>query len=193
MTHKRKQLVKSWLGFNHGTLPMQYLGIPIFIGRPKLAYFQAIVDKVKLKFALWKGTMLSFMGRVQLAKSVISSMLFYSFSVYMWPQSLLKMLESWINNFIWTGSIDKRKLVTVNWGQVCKPQKEGGLGLTTLATLNKTNIVKLYWRILYSDEQWAYFLRGQFFKNRQPLFIYRKSSIWLGLRQFLNLVPIRSR
>ena len=79
---------------------MQYLGILIFIGRPKLAYFQAIVDKVKLKFALWKGTMLSFMGMVQLAKSVISSMLFYSFSVYMWPQSLLKMLERWIHNFI---------------------------------------------------------------------------------------------
>ncbi|CAJ2671970.1 unnamed protein product [Trifolium pratense] len=54
-----------------GTIPFTYLGFPIFVGKPKVVYFQAIVENIKAKLATWKGTMLSIMGRGQLVKSII--------------------------------------------------------------------------------------------------------------------------
>lgn len=63
------------LGFSTASTPFLYLVVPIFIGKPKSIHFQFIVDKVKLKLAAWKANLLSIVGRVQLVKSVIHSML----------------------------------------------------------------------------------------------------------------------
>lgn len=63
------------LGFNSGSLPFSYLGIPLFKGKPRKRHLQSILDRIKLKLASWKGLLLTFMGRVQLIKSVIHGML----------------------------------------------------------------------------------------------------------------------
>jgi hypothetical protein len=66
---------------------------PIFKGKPKAIYFQAIADKIKSKSADGKASLLSLASRVQLVMSVIHSMLVYSISIYSWPISLLKDVE----------------------------------------------------------------------------------------------------
>jgi hypothetical protein len=38
-------------GFNIGTLPFIYLGVPIFKGKPKSCYFRPIVDKIKVELS----------------------------------------------------------------------------------------------------------------------------------------------
>jgi len=68
--HKLDNIV-NLLGFTKGSLPFTYLGAPIFKGKPKKIYFQSIADKVKLKLASWKASLLSIVGRVQLVKSVV--------------------------------------------------------------------------------------------------------------------------
>jgi len=80
-------------GFSVGTLPFQYLGCPIFQGKPKCIHFQSIVDRIKVNLAPWKGVLLSIMGRVQLVKSIVHVMLVYSFHIYHLPVRLLKMLD----------------------------------------------------------------------------------------------------
>jgi len=72
-------------GFNIGSLPFTYLGVPIFKGKAKTAYFQPIADKVKLKLSAWKASILSLVGRVQLVKSVIHNMLLHCITIYSWP------------------------------------------------------------------------------------------------------------
>jgi len=62
-------------------------------------------------------------------KSVVQSMLIHTMNVYSWPVSLLKEIERWIKNFIWSGDIYKKKMVTVAWKKVCSYLDEGGLGL----------------------------------------------------------------
>lgn len=107
--------IANRLGFRIGSLPFTYLGDPIFKGKPKKIHFQPIADKIKLKLSAWKASLLSMAGRVQLVKSVIQGMLIHTISIYAWHVSLLKDLEKCIKNFIWSGDIDKRKLVTVSW------------------------------------------------------------------------------
>jgi len=104
----------AMLNFNIGSLPFNYLGAPIFKGRPKVVHFQPIADRVKSKLSAWKASLLSMAGRVQLFKSVIQSMLLHTMSIYSWPISLIKEVEKWIKNFIWSGDVNKIKMVTVS-------------------------------------------------------------------------------
>jgi len=53
-------------------------------------------------------------------------MLIHTLSVYDWPVSLLKELEEAMRNFVWSGDINKRKLVTVAWKKMCKPTDQEG-------------------------------------------------------------------
>jgi hypothetical protein len=115
----RLAVISRILNFSHGTFPFNYLGVPIFKGRPKSVHLQSIADKIKIKLASWKGHLLSMMGRIQLVNSVIHGMLIYSFKIYSWPVRLLKQIDKWIKKFVWSGSIDNKKLVSLSWQKLC--------------------------------------------------------------------------
>jgi len=110
---------------SHGCLPFTYLGVPIFVGALKGQFLQPLADKVKLKLASWKGKSLSMMGWIQLVNMVITELQAYSFNLYKWFISLLKKVEQWCRNFIWTGDILKKGIVIVNWATLCSPLENG--------------------------------------------------------------------
>ncbi|CAL0324041.1 unnamed protein product [Lupinus luteus] len=99
-SHRTIANLISWLGFSAGQLPFTYLGVPLFRGKPRKIHLQPIADKIISKLKTWKGSYFSIMGRVQLVKSIIHSMMIYSFHVYSWPISLLKRLDTCIRNFV---------------------------------------------------------------------------------------------
>jgi len=140
---RRPDNMVQLLGFSVGTLPFTYFGAPIFKGRPKSFYFKPIADKIRIKLANWKASLLSIAGRVQLVKSVVQSMLVHTLSIYSWPTSLLRENEKWIKNFIWSGDINKRKMVTFAWKKVCVDYDEGGLGIRSLIKLNEATNLKM--------------------------------------------------
>lgn len=176
------------LGFSLGSLPFTYLGAPIFKGRPKKIYFQPIADRVKIKLASWKASLLSIAGRVQLVKSVIQSMFIHTMSVFSWPTSLLREIEKWIKIFIWSGDINKRKLVTIAWKKVCVDTEEGGLGIRSLICLNHATNLKLCWELLNSEEQWAEVLRSRVIRGNACIQHHIYSSIWSGIKNEFNIV-----
>jgi hypothetical protein len=81
-------------------------------------------------------------------------MLTYSISIYSWHVSLLKELEKCIRNFIWSGDIEKRKLVTISWKKLCRPLSQGGLNLRSLISLN-------------TDASWALLLKDSVVRKRK--------------------------
>jgi hypothetical protein len=74
--------IVNLIGFKVGSSPFNYLGVPIFKGRPKANYFFPIADKIKTKLSAWKASLQSIAGRSQLVRSIIQSMLVYSIIVY---------------------------------------------------------------------------------------------------------------
>ena len=114
ISNARIELIPDLIGFNRGSLPFTYLGDPIFKGKPKRIHLQSIADKIKSKFSAWRASLLSIVGRVLLVKSVIQGMLIHSLSVYSWPSALLKDIESWCRNFIWSGNVTPRLSKTIN-------------------------------------------------------------------------------
>jgi hypothetical protein len=180
ISNHRLNQITNQIGFNIGSLPFTYLGVPIFRGKPKYVHFQPLTDKVKMKLSAWKASLLSIAGRVQLVKSVVQSMLLHCLTIYSWPIKLLKYLEKWMWNFVWSGEINKRKLVTVSWYKVCKPIKEGGLGIRNLTHINEVSNLKNCWDILQSDLQWAQLVRSRVLRNNSPINNDISSSIWCG-------------
>jgi hypothetical protein len=178
ITPGRLSLIVQLLNFKIGSIPFNYLGVPIFRGKPKTIHLQPIADRIKLKLSAWKASLLSIAGRVQLVRSDIQSMLVYSISLYSWPAALLKDIEKCIRNFIWSGDIDQRKLVTVSWKKICRPVSQGGLSIRSLTSLNAASNLKLCWNILNSDTSWAKLLRDRVLRNRRTIQHHIYSSIW---------------
>jgi hypothetical protein len=173
-------------------LPFVYLGIPIFKGKPKKCHLQPLADKVKSKLSAWKASFLSMAGRMQLIKSVIHGMLMHSISVYSWPSSLIKDIERWVRNFLWSGDVNQRKLVTVAWHKVCSPFDEGGLGIRSLSKINEAANLKLCWELTQSDLQWAKFLRFRVLKGAKPISYHIFSSVWSSIKHKFHEVCTNS-
>ena len=191
MNSSRAQMISDMLGFTVGTVPFLYLGCPIFQGKPKVAHFQMISDKIKTKLSSWKGFLLSIMGRVQLVKSIIHEMLVYSFHIYLWPRRLLRLLDTWIKNFIWSRDLT-RKVCTVSWQGISRPWAEGGLDLKPTRLINEALILKLAWNLLATDTQRAVLMKRRFFSNGKPLDHYFKSSVWSSIKIHIDTVIANS-
>ncbi|CAL0303089.1 unnamed protein product [Lupinus luteus] len=184
--------ISQVLGFSNGSLPLMYLGVPIFLGKPRKIYLQRIADKIIHKLATWKGSLLSIMVRIEMVKSVIQSMLIFSFNIYAWPATLLNHLDKCIRNFVWSGNIKVRKLVTVAWKNVCLPLKEGGLGIRSIKKMNHAAMLKLTWEMLHSNQEWARFFRNRFSHTPNPSNIYFKSSNWPAIIANWHIVHMNS-
>ena len=83
------------------------------------------------------------MGRIQLFNTVITGFLAYSFSMYKCPISLFNQVEQWCQNFIWTGDILKKGIVTVNQDMICYPLENEGLKIINLHHENNAYLLKL--------------------------------------------------
>ncbi|XP_024177848.1 uncharacterized protein LOC112183741 [Rosa chinensis] len=184
----RRRVIKRLLGFKLGTTPLTYLGVPIFKGKPRRIHLQATADKAKSRLVGWQGKLLSMAGRVQLVHDVFQSLLIHSFSVYLWPSSLLKHLSTCARNFIWYGDLSKRKLVIVSWRQVCVPKKEGGLGLRDLKSLNLAALISLSWSTLTSGSIWSSYASQRFSICCNMKYRYFRSSVWHGLKTALPFI-----
>ncbi|GJY69226.1 hypothetical protein Tco_0472208 [Tanacetum coccineum] len=122
--------------FSKGKLPVIYLGVPLISTRLFNRDCKFLVKKVKNIIGDWKNKSLSFAGRVQLCKSVISSMHVYWASVLMIPTGILLDIEQLIRGFPWCNGELKRGKAKVAWNDICLPKSEGGLGIRSLELFN---------------------------------------------------------
>ncbi|XP_058734177.1 uncharacterized protein LOC131605902 [Vicia villosa] len=184
MTLSRHSCLADIIGFTIAVPPFIYLGVPIFVGRPKVSYFNPIADNIRLKLAAWKARSLTMAGRVQLVKSVIHSMLVHCMSIYNWPGSLIKNLERWIRNFIWSGNTDQKKIVTVAWRSCCRKINEGGLGIISISAFNSATNLQLCWKFANNNQAWSQLLNARVRKNSRLIKYSIKSSIWTGIKVY---------
>lgn len=180
------------LGIVEGSLPFTYLGVPLFRGAPRVRHLQALADSIISKFSKWKGSSLSMAGRVCLVQSVIQGAFVHSMMIYRWPVSLLKRMEASIRNFVFTGNILKKAIVSVSWKKCCAPKLEGGLGLRSLFAANLSYLARLTWDIWVAKIPYLEVFRHRFLRGSQ-LRSYVTSSIWFGFRDCLPKLASSTR
>lgn len=170
-------------GMIKGSLPFNYLGVPLFTGAPKKKWLRPLADKICGRYSKWKGNSLSRAGRLTHVNSVIISSLLHSFAIYKWPLSLISYIERCMCNFIWSGSIDCKKLVTLPWRMCCLPLSEGGFGIKQLKVLNDAILSKTAWNLIAVNSYPMNILRSHFLHSlgigRESYF---RSSVWSSIK-----------
>ncbi|GJZ72126.1 putative reverse transcriptase domain, reverse transcriptase zinc-binding domain protein [Tanacetum coccineum] len=142
--------------FAEGTLPVIYLGVPLISSRLFNNDCKFLVEKAHNRIGDWKNKSLSFAGRLQLCRLVISSMHVYWASVLMIPTCILLDIEQLIRGFLWCNGELKRGKAKVAWNDICLPKSEGGLGIRSLEIFNIA-LGRSFWDVpLKCDVSWGW-------------------------------------
>ncbi|GJT92641.1 hypothetical protein Tco_1081486 [Tanacetum coccineum] len=118
-----RQNILDIMPFRKGSLPVRYLGVPLISKRLYIKDCLLLIDKAKKRILDWKNKSLSFAGRLQLIKSVVSSMQVYWASMFILPVSIANEIEKLMRDFLWNFGVFKRGKSKVNWKSVCKPKE----------------------------------------------------------------------
>lgn len=94
-----KATTEAILNFKIGSLPIRYLGAPLFSSRLKAADCQPLMDKYRKRLAGWRTSLLSYSGRVELIKSTLSSLHIFRGSCFSLPGACIKALDQQAMNF----------------------------------------------------------------------------------------------
>ncbi|XP_070046445.1 uncharacterized protein [Nicotiana tomentosiformis] len=94
-------------GFMEKSFPFTYLVCPLYIGRKRISYFDAMVTMFVKNLSGQQGKMLSHGGRMVLI--VLQSLPIYIFSVVFHPKNSLNLLDKYFSRYFWGSSGDKNK------------------------------------------------------------------------------------
>ncbi|KAF6146391.1 hypothetical protein GIB67_040319 [Kingdonia uniflora] len=186
--------ISSLFGFGFSSLPEKYLGIPLVQGKVSKATVAPLIDKIWSRASGWSGKILSFQSRIDLVKSILTSLPIYNMAIYKWSIVAIQEGERIIQNFLWSGDLDRQKFVTIKWNKVLKHPNEGGIGIHGFRDINLSMLMKLGWGFLNAQDPWATFLRAKCFTRGGLLINYKKhSSIWNGLKEVIAAVEANSK
>ncbi|GKB29207.1 putative reverse transcriptase domain, reverse transcriptase zinc-binding domain protein [Tanacetum coccineum] len=178
--------------FAEGNLPVKYLGVPLISSRLLNKDCKVLVEKAKNRIEDWKNKSLSFAGRLQLCKSVISSLHVYWASVLIIPKGIIYDIQSLIRGFLWCNGEYKRGKAKVAWDDICLPKSEGGLGLRSLDLFNMALMTTHIWNIVSNKESlWVRWIHTYKLRNRSFWDLPIKDNVswgWLKLLQLRVLV-----
>lgn len=116
-------------GFGRGQLPFQYLGVSISIKKMRVADCIRLVEKITIRIRTWSSRSLSFAGRDQLVNSVLLSIYSYWAQIFLLPKMVIQKINDVCRFFLWRCNVVGGKIEHVNWKNVCKQTKYGGLGI----------------------------------------------------------------
>ncbi|XP_048630102.1 uncharacterized protein LOC125602576 [Brassica napus] len=103
--------------FEAGQLPVRYLGLPLLTKKMTVADYLSLMEKVRTRMCDWNGRFLSYVGRLQLIKSVIMSLTNFSLSAFRLPRQCLSGIEKLCAGFLWSGPGLNMKKSKVGWAE----------------------------------------------------------------------------
>ena len=166
---KHRQWITSHLGLTMGDLPIRYLGIPLISKRLSVGACSPLIQAVTRRLQSWKAKLLSFTGRAELIKAVLSAMHLFWTSVLTLPTGVLKEIDKLLLSFLWYG-LGPRRSVFISWKHVCRPKEEGGLGIRRPINCNVEGILRLLWEFEMNKEAlWVKWMRLKY---------TRRGSVW---------------
>lgn len=153
--------------FRRGSLPGKYWEIPLFFGKLTVASCKVLTDGITVGINHWSSRYLSYVGRIQLIKSVNQSMMNFWNMHFILPKKAINMVESKCSVFLWKEKEATAKGAKVTWSDMCFPQAKGGLGIKNLHIWNVAWILKNMWLLFSSaDSLWVAWNHEYLFKGR---------------------------
>lgn len=82
----------------------RYLGVPSIHGRVTKAIFQPILERIGSRLEGWRARCLTLAGRLVLAKSILSSIPYFTMQTMMIPGGVCEEIDKRIRMFLWGSS-----------------------------------------------------------------------------------------
>lgn len=128
------------------SFPMKYLGLLITITRIHLVHLQFILDRIRARFAGWKGWIMSIAGPRVLVRCVLKAMPTFTLTVLCDPKKFFKDTDKARRHFLWA---QEKELTSggckVNWPNVCSLVDCAGLGIHNLGRINQASRLRWLW------------------------------------------------
>ncbi|GAB2286220.1 hypothetical protein Dimus_039749 [Dionaea muscipula] len=158
-------------GFNCGSFPIKYLGVPLAALRITYIHFKPLIDRIGSYIEGWLRKTLLYAGRLELIKSVLQGVDCFWMSIFPIPNAVLDAII-WMCRFFLFGANVKNP--PVSWNFLSAPKREGGLGIFHLQTWNQALLFSNIWNIHMERQslwiKWVnqIYLRGSSIWNWQP-------------------------
>ncbi|KAK1441005.1 hypothetical protein QVD17_06841 [Tagetes erecta] len=122
------------------------------------------------RISVWMNKYLSFAGRLQLIRYVLSSLHVYWSSVIFLPSRVIADLEQKMRKFLWGNNDHTKYHAKVAWKIVCLPKSEGGLRIRRISDMNKALMVLHIWRLIQNqDSLWVKWIHTVRLRGRLTL------------------------
>lgn len=121
---QQQHQVLEYIGFQRGTLPIKYLGLPLFSTQLSHKDCRPFIMKIHNRIGSWTSKFLDHAGRLQLMKVILFGIQsFWSVHLSL-PVSVWKNLQSLFTKFLWGGSASNSKQAKVAWHGCYLPKAE---------------------------------------------------------------------
>uniref|UniRef100_A0A2N9FNQ8 Reverse transcriptase domain-containing protein n=1 Tax=Fagus sylvatica TaxID=28930 RepID=A0A2N9FNQ8_FAGSY len=180
--HKRDIIQQMW-GVRGSVNFERYLGLPVLVGKSKQQTFNGLKEMLAWRLQGWKKQSLSKAGRAVLIKTIAQVIPTYTMSCFKLPKVWCDSVNSLVFKYWWGQTRGENKIHWLNWGRLCSPKDEGGMGFRDLHCFNLALLAKQGWRMLTHQQSLfarvfksKYFPGGSFVRAKlgsNPSFIWR--------------------
>ncbi|XP_048502820.1 uncharacterized protein LOC104896775 [Beta vulgaris subsp. vulgaris] len=136
-----------------GDLPFRYLGVLLTSKKFSYAQNKPLVEKITNRAQTWMAHLLSYAGRLQLIKSILSSIQHYWAHIFPLSKKIIQAVERVCKRFLWTGSTEESRKSPVAWTILQLPKSGGGCNFINMLYWNKAAMLKLLWAIEFKRDK----------------------------------------
>ncbi|XP_024177967.1 uncharacterized protein LOC112183885 [Rosa chinensis] len=126
----------------------RYLGLPLRVGKAKMANFRYIKEKLTKKLVNWKFKILSCARKEILIKAFPQTMPLYAMNCYLLPKGLCDDIHQLYASFFWGDTDDKRRIHWSSSERLCLTKHEGDMGFKNIFAYNLAMLAKQGWRLV---------------------------------------------
>lgn len=105
VTEEEKSLLAELINMSIGHLPFKYLGVPLSSKKLNFTQCKPLVENITERAQGWMANIVSYDGRLQLIRSILSSMQNYLGHIFPLSKKLIKAVEGVCRKFLWDGAI----------------------------------------------------------------------------------------
>jgi hypothetical protein len=133
-----------------------------------------MLDLIKRKLGSWGNKYISLGGRIVVINAVLNSLPIFFLSYMKMPVKVWREVVKIQRKFFWAGLVQTRRMCWIKWSAICKPKKEGGLGIKDLRLMNCSLLTKWRWKLLMANnELWKNVISARYGENAL-------GKVWLG-------------
>ncbi|XP_070046455.1 uncharacterized protein [Nicotiana tomentosiformis] len=180
VSHDMQEDILEFLGIQKGEFPVRYMGVPLISNRVSLVQCQSLIDKLVGRITSWTAKLLSYVGRLQLIKSVLFSIQTYWSQIFMLPKKITKLIEAICRSFLWTRDNNISKKALLAWEKVCQPRSAGGFNVMDIGLWNKAAISKQFCNICKEKNKlWIQWVHCYYIKNKHIWEVQLNQASWI--------------